>query len=205
MNPEVFKQAQSRGWMEWYEIDFEEAKNIYYFNFYDHLCPESEGALIDEKILSLNDILFGTDFCEKFIESLVKFSCLNDGLRCSGGTAKDHQYHMLSMSEPERITFLEKHLEVKEEKNTEQCCENGLFQDKHICLKESPQQVELKNVKRELKSKEIEKFSIVGLNLLEDLLCRQMLVGKLNQLIIQVNANTKAIDENKKNCRLNMN
>ena len=199
MNQEVFKQAQSRGWMEGYEIvgsAILPEKTIYSF-----LHPKKSSSIF----LSLNDILFGTDFCEKFIESLVKFSCLNDGLRCSGGTAKDHQYHMLSMSEPERITFLEKHLEVKEEKNTEQCCENGLFQDKHICLKESPQQVELKNVKRELKSKEIEKFSIVGLNLLEDLLCRQMLVGKLNQLIIQVNANTKAIDENKKNCRLNMN
>lgn len=112
MNPEVFKQAQSRGWMEgWEYVAYHPYRTSYKYIF--------RQRKIDQEF-SLNDILFGTDFCEKFIGggpgTNYESNCLKCGIKLIWGhyDYEIHQREMINMSEPERIAFLEKHLEVKE-------------------------------------------------------------------------------------------
>jgi len=118
MNLEVFKQAQSRGWMEgWrYFIVDGFSENPFYkqqYNFFN-----DAGQIYK---ITLNDILFdpviGIDFWKKFIgDYCTKKDCI--------GFDRGWLWHMAEVtnySEQERIEFLEKHLEVKEEGRCRQC------------------------------------------------------------------------------------
>lgn len=117
----IIKQVQSRGWMSGWQlskISGEETGGIK-FTFYDLY---SVGLT-----LSFNDILFdpilGKDFCEKYFECAWNCYCHETCYeRRVFMTEKAHKIAMLSMSESERIAFLEKHLEVKEaSKCTPEC------------------------------------------------------------------------------------
>jgi len=106
MNPQVFKQAQSRGWMEgWRMQGIQHTPKA--FNVY----MKSD---TDIQVVSLNDILFGTDFCEKFF---IKSIPTEIGY-CSIGSCfiglQNHKSWLAMLSEQERIEFLEKHLEERE-------------------------------------------------------------------------------------------
>ena len=170
MNPEVFKQAQSRGWMEGIKFLREEEIPQNNGRFSTDFIFHPGGMAYHER-LSLNDILFGTDFCEKFFsEECSSVDC--KWIDCSW---RLHRQSMLDMSESERITFLEKHLEVKEEQPTAESM--GFSRPE---------------------PKEIKKIPDIPQGM-------DVFIETINKLVDQVNANTNAIDENKKNCRLNMN
>lgn len=90
MNPEAFKQAQSRGWMEGWTVYVQYKKEGYLLLNHEDF---------ETRTLSLNDILFGTDFCEKYYGKYLYQTMMQ---------------RMLFLGEKERIEFLEKHLEVKD-------------------------------------------------------------------------------------------
>ena len=182
MNLEVFKQAQSRGWMEGYEIELAHRDPITRFLFI-----KQEGKNISTSfILSLNDILFGTDFCEKFIGE----SCPIKDCQHFGFSWRLHLSSMVFMSESERIAFLEKHLEVKEE---EECNKNGCPIDHSRTVKTQSKEIE-----------SIEPFWITGEHDVEEI-PMYMVVNKLNEVISQTNANIKAFVAHVKDCKLNRN
>lgn len=128
MNLEVFTQAQSRGWMEGWEYMghedlMETGQPVERFR--------SLNPIIAPRLLSLNDILFGTDFCEKYFEE-ARDKCVY----CDNyASTKVHQTEMLYMSESDRIEFLEKHLFDKkdEELGLDTEVEKEIFEEIQYC------------------------------------------------------------------------
>ena len=107
---EIIEQAQKNGWHpEAYFVRYENRK--FFFN----------NLLVSHQSWrpSLNDVLFGTDFCEKYFEDSVCERCTEKGIAPHSTWKRfswqSHQNAMLSMSEQKRIEFLEEHLEVSEE------------------------------------------------------------------------------------------
>ena len=96
-------QAQSRGWIEGFEY------KPTFLPFY--VFESKDGNAMKHEYLSLNDILFGTDFCEKFFPE----DCRLSQALCPNLDRKDHMYCMVDMDESERIEFLYKHVEGEEE------------------------------------------------------------------------------------------
>lgn len=214
MNPEVFKQAQSRGWMEGWEyrssVEIEEGLKYVFLKDMGVSNPKE----IKVSTLSLNDIVFdpviGTDFCEKYYGKYLYQTMMQ---------------RMLFLSEPERIAFLEKHLEVKEEKKCE-CKETScaitckkshthIFYSCERCreiITISPETIadlefELKSCGacgRSFKKTEPELKEIQPLRKLKsDNPPTLALWSKVGELITQTNDNTKAISACKKDCKLN--
>lgn len=180
-------QAQKRGWKEgWkYKLD----AGIWYM---------FEDVLFARHYLSLNDILFGTDFCEKLFKQKMVRDCT---MACSVGyimTDSKHYKHsathiemMLSMSESERIEFLYKHVEGEEEqyKMTE-------GQEKYVdeWNKRLMSYKEFEEKLQPIEAKEIEELPTNWRNEYFETIAL-----KINELVDQVNANTKDI----RDCKLN--
>lgn len=188
MNPEVFKQAQSRGWMEGYVYTGDESHDVYRYRFFSNHTGLN-------KYLSLNDILFGTDFCEKFFDSC---DCSDDWQQLSSAVSWDntttHKCILVGMAEPELIAFLEKHLEVKEEPMD---IRNVKFTSAStISAKEYREQIENPLGFKQVQPKEIEKIPDIPQGM-------DVFIETINELVTQVNANTKAISACAKDCKLN--
>lgn len=167
MNSEVFKQAQSRGWMEGWEY----THSFEMDGIHRNVFKQERKDILE---LSLNDILFGTDFCEKYFNQDFCNVCNHSSSFYS------HKIDMLNMSEPERIAFLEKHLEVNEEPQKP----TSITEDSHTLEAEKTQ------------PKEIDPY--IYHDIFVD---TEVIRDAFNQLITQVNANTKDIID----CKLNRN
>lgn len=197
MNPKVFKKAQSRGWMKCWE--FEREDEHYYMGTLYVFKQVEKG-----KWLSLNDILFGTDFCEKYFDAFCKYPCCEEALYY--GEPKQHQQAMLSMSEPERIDFLYKHVEkdhteqthemVEEEKRV--CTQCLLEENTGVCDKPScknyqePQPVDVK----EIEPIPFKEYSGSVTHVVQSV--TGDLTFKINELV-------KAFNAHVKDCKLNRN
>ena len=189
-------QAQKRGWMEGKEIIISR-----FDNSISQLFIENNKG--DRGItFSLNDILFGTDFCELCSWNCDRENCLYYGWM-------DHQKALLYLNESERIDFLYKHVEGEEEVDTslngaaimnekisKSLCSCGCtipYPHIHLvngktceCEKGVSQPVDVNQIE------EIEK---------NDVAFDEYMRNKLNEIIQQVNANTKDI----RDCKLNRN
>lgn len=142
----VIAQAQKRGWMEGWKFShfkINTGKDIIDMYF----------LRVDKNIyylFSINDILFGTDFCEKFFDAHGSFV---DGIECKKcfdthqTILVTHQSVMLSMTESERIDFLYKHVENEENIELFKDIEKEIHEE--LMKSKKPQPVELKHSEKE--------------------------------------------------------
>lgn len=193
MNPKVFKKAQSRWWMKGWEFERED-EHYYMGTLYVFKQVEKE------KWLSLNDILFSTDFCEKYFDAFCKYPCCKEALYY--GEPKQHQQAMLPMSEPERIEFLEQHLEIKDElcEKTEHFNKEGVDIVLKPCNKNGCMVLHTeKNDTRKIEG--ISEVHIDRINGVDhfSIQTRKDIIVTINQLVKVANAQQKELDNLKLN------
>lgn len=119
MKIEALKKAQSRGWMEGGDVDMIAP----YVNRSGILVLQVYFIEQDTiKYYTINDIIYATNFCDKYFDVHGEFI---DGLECKYCVDTDlnitHQKAMLSMSQSDRIAFIDRHLEVKEDETEIKC------------------------------------------------------------------------------------
>lgn len=161
----IINQAQKNGWMSNAKlIEIKEAQS---------LSGEIYVAVFDVLYLarfqsSLSDIIFDKDFAEKFFPEYCQV--------CGRTKTIDHQILMLPMDNQERIDFLYKHVEEKEELNFRWHEFNPITgETKRLVLKDKPKCEPIE----EMKNGEIEFLSNMGINVFSI----TTLVNKINELI----------------------